>query len=416
MKIFIDTDFYDILKICKDLEELQEYLSPAKIDIIKTHDGRVLFTTNMFDTSVKRYKIRYQSRGLILDELDNTILSIPSKCHSHYNNIIKNDIKKLYDTNRYSVVKARDGTTITIYNFNGTYHISTGRSSDITHYYWNGNKTFAQMFYESAQSNSDFIKSTNLCLTDTGNIKWNIPPNYCVTLGFRHQNIHQNKNDPNNVWLIRCYDKDKHEDIKHPNLSSLVENEYEEEDLTWQKLIQKCNRPQKTDQYENFYGYILVAKPHLTDPPISIDLERVFIPSTLYQTLQHFFYSFHKNLADSLDHQNRYIYSIFRNILLSNQNFLKLLYELDLSYEVKVQKYENFINMVATKVCSRFQDLESNKDNIYDEFITEIMNKLKKDENDLDINDPNSYKLINDYVRNSHNAKALTDIYLKYEV
>ena len=57
-----------------------------------------------------------------------------------------------------------------------------------------------------------------------------------------------------------------------------------------------------------------------------------------------------------------------------------------------------------------------NKDNIYDEFITEIVNKLKKDENDLDINDPNSHKLINDYVRNSHNAKALTDIYLKYEV
>ena len=46
-----------------------------------------------------------------------------------------------------------------------------------------------------------------MTIDDSKNIHWNIPTNYCVTLGFRHNNIHPFKEDPMNVWLYQCIDR-----------------------------------------------------------------------------------------------------------------------------------------------------------------------------------------------------------------
>ena len=408
MDLKIDTDFNDILSNCSS-EQLDKYLNLAKIDLVKTHDGRVLYTTNLFDTSTLKYKIRYQTKGLILDELDNSIISIAAQPHSYYNNINKSILKKLYEEDNYSLVKARDGTTITIYNFDSTYYMSTGRSSDITNYYWNEDKTFAEMFYESAQTNPQFMKDTDLILTDTGYIKWNIPQHYCVTIGFRHHNIHRNRSDNDSVWFIYSYNKNTKKEEIPSNLSCLIANEYENEKIKWPELIEKCNRSQLVDQKENFYGYILTAK----NTNIPIHLQKVFIPSILYQTLQHFFYSFNKNNDDILTHKNRYIYSIFRNILLNNNNFLTLLYQLDPNYQLDVMKYNNFINTIIPKISLRFQDSDSNTDNEYSDFIMLIHDRIKKDEHDFNINDSIAYKVISDYIRNISNSSVLCDLYLK---
>lgn len=408
MEINNNLTIYDILEKFDD-EEIDRYLTKTKIDLIKTHDGRVLYTCNLFDTSVKKYNLRYQVKGLILDELDNSIISVSTQPHSYINNVNINQVKDLYEKDMYSIILAKDGTTITIYNFDGTYYMSTGRSNDITNYYWNGDKTFGELFYESCQSNPEFVKDVDLTLTNSGYINWNIPENYCITLGFKHNDIHRHNENSNDVWLIRSYNrKTKTEDL-HQNLENLKSNEFVNKEISWSELISKCSREQILDQGENFYGYILQSN----NKEIPLYLQKVFIPSTLYKTLQHFFYSFNKNVNDVLTHENRYTYSIFRNILLNNNNFIQLLYQIDPNYNIEVNKYTKFITELTSKISNRFTDEDSYKDSIFNEFITDTVQKIKKDEHDFNIEEQESYRIINDYVKNVKNAFTLCNLYLK---
>ena len=405
-----DTDFGEVLSKCADYDELQQTLEPLNIEVSQTDDARVQFHVNLFDTSVKRHKIHYQCKGIILDELEHVMLSIPGITHSYYDNIEKKKLRELYEQDNYKLIKANDGTNITLYNFNGTTCMATGKSCDISNYYWEGDQTFAEMFYESAKRYPEFIQATELRINDSGTVSWNVPENYCVTFGFRHHNIHKNANDVNDIWLIRCIDRLIGTDIIPPSsLQTLPGNVFVENLPSFDDLVEKCNRDQFVDQEENFYGYILTG----INPNTPFDLQRVFIPSTLYRTLQYFFYSFNKNKDDQLTHNNRYLYSIFRNILLNNKDYLKLLCKLDSTYVDKLQRYNIFIDMMATKIWTRFQNDEYANDDIAVEFMDMIIQQVKQEETDIIPDDPNTGKIINDFVRSHHNAKTLVDLYIK---
>lgn len=405
-----DTDFNEVLANCKDYDELQQTLEPLHIEVTQTDDARVQFRVNQFDTSIKRHKISYQCKGVILDELEHTFLSIPGNSHSYYDHINKKLLKELYDNKKYKLIKANDGTNVTLYHFNGSTCMATAKSHDVSNYFWEGDDTFAQMFYESAKTYPQFIEATQLRLTEAGTVSWNIPENYCVTFGFRHHSIHKNTNDSNDIWLIRCVDRTTGFDVPFPeSLLHVPDNKLVEELPTFDDLVSRCTRDQFIDQEENFYGYIFISM----DPTIQFDLQRVFIPSTLYRTLQHFFYSFNKNKTDQLTHKNRYLYSIFRNILLNNKDYLKLLCKLDKSYSNKIQRYNLFIDMISTKTWTRLQDESYAEDDVAKDFMDDIINQIKQEENDLVSEDDTTSKLINDYVRNFNNAKALVDLYIK---
>lgn len=403
-----DTELSDVLSNCKDVDEFQETLKPLNIDVTQTDDARIHFRVNQFDTSIKKHKIHYQCKGLVLDGLEQTALAIPGRAHSYYEHVDKKKLKEIYDDGKYKIIKARDGTSVTLYHFNGSTYMSTGKCSDVSSYYWEGEQTFAQMFYESAQTNPEFISTTELKITETGNISWNVPENYSITLGFRHHNIHKNGNDNNAIWLVRCVDRNTGLDIITPDsLNALKTNEYIDT-MIYDEMVKKCERDQFVDQKENFYGYILIC----TDPDVQFDLQRVFISSTLYKTLQHFFYSFTKDKNDQLTHNNRYLYSIFRNILLNNSNYIKLLCKLDSDYVTDVQKYNIFINNVISKTCTRLQDAEYGSDDVSAKFMDQIINQIKKDEADVSPGDEIINKLVSDYVRSHHNAKTLVDLYI----
>ena len=406
-----NTDFYDILKTYTDAESLTETLSPAKINIIKTDDCRLFFNSNTYDTSVSKYKVRYQARGVVLDELEHVFLSIPSLPLNYYENINKEQFKTLYESDCYNIIQARDGTNVTLYNFNGVINMSTGRSYDISNYYWSGNQTFAQMFYEAAETNSQFIKDTQLKIAEDGHVRWNVPENYCVTLGFRHHNIHQNLNDKQDIWLVRAIDRIQNKDVIIPQLSNLKQNIILEEKLTLEEILKKCSRDQFLDQRENFYGYIFKSK----NDNIDLDLDRVFLPSTLYKTLQYFFYSFYRNKKDVLTHENRYLYSIFKNILMNNDDYMKLLFRLHPIYSSKIQNYKNFIDLLISKCCSRFEDSTYGEITIFRDFINKIVTNIKKDESDIEPNSTASMKIINDYVKDHNNTKEIVDLYIKTE-
>ena len=379
----VNSDFYVLLNTCSD-DELVNILNKTNIRTVKTHDGRILFCVNLFDNSVKKYKLRYQCKGLIIDSLDKSIISMPGSCHTYYHEIYKNKIKELYENDVYDVIKARDGTTVTIYNFEGIFYMATSRSHNVSNYYWNGEKNFAEMFYESLQSNTDFTKESEIHITNTGNIKWNIPSKYCVTLGFRHDNIHKNSNDKNSVWFIRCYNRETGTDEDLPIFDKMSKNEIMPS-MSWENVIKRCNNNQHIDMKENFYGCILIKKKSSKDIPIH--LEKVFIPSLLYKTLKLFFYTFNKNNESDINHKNRYMYSIFYNIISENDDYISVLTQLNSSYEIDVKNYNLFLNKIIIKVSNRFTDVNIDKGDLFYKFVEDIYTKILKDESDFNINE-----------------------------
>ena len=391
------------------LTDNEEELSKFKISLVRSDDCRILFSSNLHDTSVEHNKLRYLLRGNIIDSLDNTILAIPSKSHSYIENINKTKFKDIYNQGLYDIIEVKDGTNITLYNFNGTLCMGTNRSIDITKSYWSGDKTFGEMFYESAKSNPNFIRDTNLCYTESGTLSWNLPIQYSVTIGFRHHDIHQNTKDPHDVWLVRCVNIDTQLNESIPQLSSLSVNTYISNNPSYEDLLSKTKRDIYEDQEEKFYGYLLSYK---GSEEIPIEFERVFIPSKLYKILQFFFYSFSKKPEDILDHSNRYTFSIVKNILSNNVDGLNSLCRINLKYKNYINAYKSFIESLCLFIVNKWNDDTPNsKSKEYNNFADNIIKEIKQMETDIDKNDTSLIiKLVNDFTRDPENSFKITKL------
>ena len=131
----------------------------------------------------------------------------------------------------------------------------------------------------------------------------------------------------------------------------------------------------------------------------------------MYRTLQYFFYSFSKKVEDKLTHNNRYSYSILKNILSNNCDYINLLLKLQPEYSDKVSEYNKFISNIINRCFLRFNDSTYGHTTNYAKFINRIVDTLKKNEPDLKNNNEVITKLLNDYVKDANNTKELLDIY-----
>ena len=409
-QIIEDSDFFALLTTF-DMEELIKLLKPAGIKVNQCTDGRVHFSVNLFDTSIKPYRVRYQCKGMVIDPIDNKFLSIPSIPFRYISTVKEADVKEFFDNKLYEVVAAYDGTNLTIYNFNGETYASTSKSPDVSNYFWQGEKTFSQMLFEvSTKVNSEFVTATEMKVNNNGSLAWNIPEQYCVTLGFRHHNIHPDTTDPEDVWLIRCVNRNTMLDEDLAALQSLKRNKIVTNKFdSYSQLIQHADRDITLNHNDKLYGYILQSK----DISKTQALSYIFIPSSLYKLYQHFFYSIERSKNDELKHHNRYIYSLFRNVLSDNNNYLRVLGRILPKYDEEIKEINVFLDNITTKILSRFYDITvfSNSDSTL--FMDEIIADLRKNESDLDIKSIEATKLIGDYIRSPENTYKLTEIYLK---
>ena len=406
MNVTLETDFYKLLNTY-EIDDLQDILHKTGIIINRCPDGRVHFEVNLFDTSYKQYKVRYQSRGLVLDTIEKKFLAIPPPAFKYLDRIKESEVRNHYDNKKYRIVEANDGTNITIYKFNGETYASSSKSADISNYYWEGNKTFSQMLFEVAsRSNPQFLQDTNLKLTDRGILSWNIPEKYSVTIGFRHHNIHPDKSDPEKIWLVKCINRETLIDESIPELKSLERNKDVTSDFnTLDEILSKADRDVVLNHQDKVYGYILQS--------LDSDIDSVFIPSSLYKLYQHFFYSVQRNKDDELKHNDRYIYSVMRNVLSDHTNYINTLSRLIPEYGQLVDKINIFIDTLISRIIAKIHDNTIFNENIYTDFINKIIQEVKANESDLDIKSPEATKLINDYVKSIDNTYQLTHIYLK---
>jgi hypothetical protein len=196
----INESIWDVFSKIQDIDEIEFYLKNAKIKITNTNDDRLHFTMDPFDLSVASYVARYQCRGLIMHDGDFTPLCIPPPALKYLDNVSERVLKENYEKGLYEVTLAHDATHVNLYWFEGALCMGTGRTVDLCNCFWNGIKTFAEMFIEVASK--ELIESTGLKLLQGGQLWWNLPKHYCVTIGFKHHNIHPDQSEPMGMWLV----------------------------------------------------------------------------------------------------------------------------------------------------------------------------------------------------------------------
>jgi len=389
---------YNLLDIIDSIHNLDEDILVKELDkyeiSIQTYtDGKALLIANLFDKSTSNIAIKYIARGLVYDQLKNDILSIPYRSVRHLDNCKTTLVEEYMSKNYYDISLAQDGTTITLYEFEGNINIATGKSADVSQMFWNGDKTFSEMLYESIENSCpDLIKDTKMTIDNSKNIHWNIPKNYCVTLGFRHHDIHPFKEDPMDVWLYQCIDRNTNVIHSLPQLKSLSKNTKLEK-ISYNDMIKKCNRNQRLNRIDIFYGYILDSN----NENVLNDYKKIFIPSSFYKLLMHFFYKSVGITDEQITHENRYQFNIFYNILNFNNDYISLLKENFTGFNKIIRGYIEFIDSIVVKICNTLQTNDQNT-GIYKEFIDKITSRLLKNEKDINVNDISTNKVVKDYV------------------
>jgi len=409
-ELSLTDNFFGLLN-SQDIDELAEKLEPAGITVNRYDDGRIHFEVNLFDSSYKPYDVRYDAKGIVVDGIDKTFLAVPNRSFKYINMVKESDVVALFDKGLYNIIEAYDGTNITFYNFNGELYAATAKSVDVSNFYWQGSKTFAEMFFEVATStNPDFVKAVALKLTSNGNLQWNIPETFSVTLGFRHHNIHPDTSDPQAIWFTRCVNRVTLLDEELPQLAALKRNKVVTDQFaSYKELTQKADRDITLNHNDKLYGYILDSKNLLQTKGLS----HIFIPSSLYKLYQHFFYAVERCKDDEISHSNRYLYSIFRNVLANNTNYLKVLIRLMPKYSDDIDKINIFIDSMINRILARALDSTVLEGTQYIEYVDEVIENIKKNEPDLDIKSMEANKLVNDVIRSVDNAYKLTELYLK---
>ena len=406
---------------------MREYDSlslPDKIeDII---GGRIMFKCNVYAKLNEFYLLRYQCRGVVIDIKNMRILAMPPQPFRYSYEIatVDNNLRRGY----YDIYKVRDGTTITLYYYDGSLRMSTASSIDISRQIWNNDKTFLEMFYESASQVPGFIENTQLTVEDvkspapcsitTANnskyLKWKIAPYYSVTFGFRHQNIQPIKDDPSTIWLIRIYNMKTREDVNMlPELVNVPRNE----------TIDSSNIQSVNDLYKLFehdvrdavtsskfnYGYFLNAK---NDNINLRSYNRVLIASKLHSIIEKFFYEKVRFNGTLLLGENKYLFNILRLILTMNYNagsMQRLNAICDLVPEYKRLRDEciKYIDILADRIqhCIRNPTGISNETN---SVVICLYNHIITNEPDLISSPHNAGFLIRSYIQST---KYLGDIY-----
>lgn len=198
------------------------------------------------------------------------------------------------DTN---IIKANDGTTVTLYHFNNKWVISTHRGFDVNTYNWIAQKTYQDVIDEVLSAYPEFSY-------DKLDIR------KCYTLGFNHSDFHpfrennQLKDSKPEVraWFIQSVDLNKF-DESDPSCISFNENigipiQESVKFSHLKQLFHSANNAYKkyVNDKEVNYGYL-----------IRIGLKQFLVESTLLKHIRYIFYSNKFNKLDNVFDKRKYI-------------------------------------------------------------------------------------------------------------
>ena len=165
------------------------YLSYDRDETGKTR--RVILRSNKIVKNVSQFHI--EANGMIIDCNTWEVLVIPAGTPNHqFKGMIRD----------FNIYEACDGTTVTLYYWNDTWNIATSGAYDMSNVKWCGNKTYAEILFEVLSKYPEFVDTYKLKLVD-GRLNMTLDPKFSYTIGFRHHEFHQFKDDTDRVWQIQ---------------------------------------------------------------------------------------------------------------------------------------------------------------------------------------------------------------------
>ena len=319
-----------------DIDVLENDLKKFHIYVKKQDDGVILFESNLKDTSIPYDPIRSQLKGVVFDSIDEKILALPSTPIRYFRDMKIDDLTEKYNNSEYKIYNAEDGTTLTLYKFDGVLSLASANSTDLSEFKWKGDRSIADLFFEVALQYDNFIKKTGLRKVNETRLTWDLPSNISITLGFHHHDMHPSS-ITNKVWFIDYKDNDtelsitdtKIDEIKSWDIhchTSMISN------VPLKSLIDKCNLESYIHQVNNFYGYILEGS------------DKIFIPSSYYKELEAIFY-IHLKHGDMKD-VDRYKHNILRSLLKTNMESFDLLRNLSIEYKSFITQCTELLNIM----------------------------------------------------------------------
>lgn len=207
--------------------------------------------------------------------------------------------KFLHDnSDKYSVINANDGTTVTLYYFNDKWAISTHRGFEVNSYVLVGSKTYEDIINEVLKFYPEFSYDA-------------LDKRKCYTFGFNHSEFHpfREVKTPENAvraWFIQSCDLDKF-NASDPSYLSYTDDiglpMQEEVIIQLKQMFQHANNAYN-DYIENGtvnYGYL-----------VRIENKQYLVESSLLKNIRHIFYTNKfAQLPDTFDKQKYIVANAF---------------------------------------------------------------------------------------------------------
>jgi hypothetical protein len=236
-----------------------------------------------------------------------------------------------------SIIKANDGTTVTLYYFGSKWVISTHRGFEVNSYNCIAQNTYQDLVDEVLKAYPDFSYD-----------KLDIYK--CYTFGFNHSDFHpfkerikeKNTTSPNvRAWFIQSVDLAKF-NTSDPSYVSYDENI----GIPVQKCVKFSNMKQLFQSANNAYTEYIKNGNVNYGYLIRIGLKQFLVESTLLKHIRHIFYSNRfNNINDKFDKRK---YTIVNAFLDSNKHsvFKKLFPQYTSHFDTLEQKMEDLVNAI----------------------------------------------------------------------
>jgi len=290
-----------------------------------------------------------------------------------------------------SIIKANDGTTVTLYYFGSKWVISTHRGFDVNSYNWIAPKTYQDVLDEVLAAYPDFSYD-NL---DTGK---------CYTIGFNHSDFHPFRENSENLEIgnLKISEGESKEELKEDNsttntkpdvrawfIQSVDLAKFNASDPSYvsyneniglpvqeivkfsnlKKLFQSANNAynEYTKNGSVNYGYL-----------IRIGLNKFLVESTLLKHIRHIFYSNQFNNINEVFDKRKYI--IVNAFLDSGKHtvFRKLFPQYTSQFDMMKQKMDDLLNAILRINKDSKDDKKGEPENIVDVVAMELYGKIIK--------------------------------------
>lgn len=331
------------------------------------------------------HPISFEANGIILDS-DYNIIALPAVTFNPRFN-------KASLTGDYIAHRISDGTTVTLYFYDGEWVAATANGFEVDHYKWCGEITYREAYVKALARYGVNVNSLDV--------------NYSYTIGFRDHAFHPLKEDPEDTWCIRIYNTSESTEAS--------EEFYKAFPVPRQQTIPVTNMAEFLENAaieeasgKIAYGYIL-RSPVVNGNPFS----NVIIEFKLLRLIRQYVYNMPKGQQKNklamfdtgMNHANRMLYAVVRTYLSKTDRdmFRRLFTNFAPEYEAIEQTINTIVNNIITHRRQKYQRKTKTPIEIV---TTNLYNCLSK-QITIDVHAPETKDIVRDFVTD----ERYTDMY-----